>query len=614
MDVFGKMIETYDNYQKAVSEGFVDSGIKMYPVGYTAKTIDLDITLDTDGNSTDIKYYMPKGKNVPEALECPLVHIPTFLNSRSGICPNPYPLTEKVQYMSDDFGKDRCGMYKDIMRKWLDFDSGVPAIGAILAYVEKGTILNDLHSHGILCNHDEPQEPKWKDKVSKLMVRWIVMGVEGGQDTLENKYIKGSFNRLFAYIADNECEKGLCCLTGEITGLADVTPGGLFPGMSSIFMLSKNNPGNYLGFSKGCPPVTVGKNAWAKVASVAEWLKANHGNRGYPVKPRQITYAWSTGGNIVDDMEAGTMGLFDEETPTPVSYHNEVDRYINGLKAHFPEGEKIIVVTAERIEDTDKGRSAFTNYMECTAEELAETVHDWFENTAWYFRYRSESGDMKTIIRTPSVYEIAAYAFGREDKGRLVTDGRIVASWASRLTDCVYSRKPIPYQVIKALVNSVIHKDRWSKFMYMNLLSVACAAIRNYIYYDKEEDHKMKLNVTSTDRSYQTGRIIALLEKAEIDATGHTSTVTERMMNKICNIPFETISFIEKKFMTVYYGKLTPGLKGWYKKEIQDAIASIELKPGESMDDPLTPQWVLGYSLQNKYLYTPKEERDNAVG
>ena len=124
----------------------------------------------------------------------------------------------------------------------------------------------------------------------------------------------------------------------------------------------------------------------------------------------------------------------------------------------------------------------------------------------------------------------------------------------------------------------------------------------------------MKLNVTSTDRSYQTGRIIALLEKAEIDATGHTSTVTERMMNKICNIPFETISFIEKKFMTVYYGKLTPGLKGWYKKEIQDAIASIELKPGESMDDPLTPQWVLGYSLQNKYLYTPKEERDNAVG
>lgn len=126
----------------------------------------------------------------------------------------------------------------------------------------------------------------------------------------------------------------------------------------------------------------------------------------------------------------------------------------------------------------------------------------------------------------------------------------------------------------------------------------------------------MDLNYEKMDRDALYGCLLALLEKAERDTYKEKETREPnaiRYMSAFCRRPLTVSAQIFEKLNVAYLPKLTPGLRQFYRRKIEDVMSKIQQwneengVPESQWNAQLGGMYLVGYSLQRKDLYTKKE-------
>ena len=122
----------------------------------------------------------------------------------------------------------------------------------------------------------------------------------------------------------------------------------------------------------------------------------------------------------------------------------------------------------------------------------------------------------------------------------------------------------------------------------------------------------MELDPGRHDRSYQFGRLLAVMEKVERDTYDRDEKREPnaiRQQSVFCRRPMYTASHIEEQLERAYFKKLHPGLRAFYKNMIGQIMAEIYEFPDTEWDQPLADTYLMGYYLQRGALYTAKEKQ-----
>lgn len=121
----------------------------------------------------------------------------------------------------------------------------------------------------------------------------------------------------------------------------------------------------------------------------------------------------------------------------------------------------------------------------------------------------------------------------------------------------------------------------------------------------------MALEPEKDDRSYQFGRLLAVLEKVERDTYENgedREPNAMRMQSVFCQRPMYAFGIIEKQLEQAYFPRLKPGIRGWYKSIIAQIMGIISQAPETQWNLPLEDSYLMGYYLQRNALYTKKDK------
>ncbi len=121
----------------------------------------------------------------------------------------------------------------------------------------------------------------------------------------------------------------------------------------------------------------------------------------------------------------------------------------------------------------------------------------------------------------------------------------------------------------------------------------------------------MALDPNCNNRSYQFGRLLAVMEKIERDvlnkADDERETNAIRMQPVFVRRPGYAVKTIMDKLKTAYYPKLKEGSRVYYDRLIGEIMDKISLSSLGEYNQPLDETYLLGYYLQKNTLYTKKE-------
>ena len=125
----------------------------------------------------------------------------------------------------------------------------------------------------------------------------------------------------------------------------------------------------------------------------------------------------------------------------------------------------------------------------------------------------------------------------------------------------------------------------------------------------------MFLETNKKDRSYQYGRLLAVLEKIEWDTYDNhekerRETNAVRMQSVFVKRPAYAAKIILEQLKNGYYSKLSVGGRVYYEKLIGDIYSVISDFPDSELNKPLSETYILGYYLQKNSLFTKQENTE----
>ena len=128
----------------------------------------------------------------------------------------------------------------------------------------------------------------------------------------------------------------------------------------------------------------------------------------------------------------------------------------------------------------------------------------------------------------------------------------------------------------------------------------------------------MGLDERKDDRSYQFGRLLAVMEHVERTTYGPEEDREPnaiRLQSVFNERPLHAAKLIEGQ-LNPYFARLKPGLRKDYKDLIGQILAMIYATPDSEWNRALKDTYLLGYYLQRSALYTrknqtPKETEDD---
>ena len=123
----------------------------------------------------------------------------------------------------------------------------------------------------------------------------------------------------------------------------------------------------------------------------------------------------------------------------------------------------------------------------------------------------------------------------------------------------------------------------------------------------------MELDPNKHDRSYQFGRLLAVLEKVERDTYGSDEGREPnaiRQQSVFCQRPMYAAANIEKQLERAYFPRLKPAFRAFYKNIISQIMEEIHQFPDSQWNQPLADTYLMGYYLQRGALYQSKKRHD----
>lgn len=120
----------------------------------------------------------------------------------------------------------------------------------------------------------------------------------------------------------------------------------------------------------------------------------------------------------------------------------------------------------------------------------------------------------------------------------------------------------------------------------------------------------MALEPHKKDRSYQYGRLLAVMEKVErdtYDSDEKREPNAMRLQSVFVQRPQNAAATIMEQLKKAYYPQLRPGSRVFYDRLIGEIMNEISECEG-SWNAPLEDVYLMGYYLQKRELYQAKEK------
>ncbi len=600
MGLLQKAVETYDAMAHRAGKVFEKKTEPLAPVSHITTQAGIEITLDQDGNFISARAV---GKEEPRII-IPATERST--GSRSGPKPPAHPLCDELQYLAS-YDLEKHNDYVKQLESWTFSKFTHPKLNAILNYIHKDTILNDLEKSNII-----QLDKSGKPKIEKLLVCWIVNGL--GEDVngpcWTDQSLMQSFIRYYITTRKSTASPTLCMISGTEEIPVDKHPKGIIPGAVTLISSNDTKGFTFRGrFDNAWQAATVGYSASQKAHCALRWLVANQG----VLFGRRTFLCWNPQGYKVPPV-TGSMARRNSKNQrlvTPTQYRQQLLESLLSWKESLPSQLGVVITAFDA--PSNPGRLAVTYYNELLASDFLERLKTWDESCCWV------NGSLG--VQSPSLDQLVSWAFGTPRNGKAEIDDRILSQQMQRLVACRVEQAAFPLDIERALVERASNlqlyaeeieeisqktKKKIKKYPRAELLFTACAAIRKY-HFDqpKKEEWDMALDKDCTDRSYLFGRLLAIADAIENSTyTDEDRRETNAMrMQKIFSLrPMDTWAVLWDKLLP-YRRRLEqsrPKLHHYY----QDTIDEIngKLSPHDkTLNNELEGIYLLGFSHQRAY-------------
>ena len=586
MGLLQKAVETYDSHLSYASRNR-EGQSRMAPVGHIVTRAELEITLDQDGrfcnaaavDKSEQKIIIPATESSAGRTSAPCAH----------------PLCDQIGYLIPQNEK-KFRLYVDQLAAWEASEYTHPKLTAVLNYVRGETVLTDLLRCGLV-----KLDGKGLPENEKMLVRWRVLG--GATDAC---WLDDDLFRAFTeyYTANHTGETILCMVAGAESTAADQHPKGIIPINGNAKLISANDSSGftYRGrFTEEWQAVAIGYEASQKAHNALRWLAQEQG----VILGGRTFLCWNPEGRLIPQP---ALPFMPPAPPMfrPSEYRDALQNVLNSRKAELELTDGVVIAA---FDAATTGRLSLTYYNELQGHDFLERLHDWDAGCCW--------PHWKFGIQSPSLRQIVDRAFGtqRAEKGsfRLETDERILRQQMQRLIACRVDRSLIGADIVKALTNRASQPQAYDHYIWEDILFAACAVIRKYRQDRFKEEWNMALEPEKKDRSYQFGRLLAVMEKVERD-TYDSSEGREpnaiRMQSIFCQRPMKTADNLEKQLEKAYFPRLRTGSRIWYKNLMGEIMGIISEFPQEDWDKPLDAAYLMGYYLQRSALYAKKTDNE----
>lgn len=590
MGLLQRALETYESHI-AYTENR-EGVTPMAPVGHIVTGTDLEITLDEEGNFL---------LAASVASEDSKVIIPVTENSagRSN-SPSPHPLCEQLGYLIPQ-NASKYELYVEKLSAWASSEYSHPKLIPVLNYVRGGSILADLLKCGLIKT-----DAKGIPKKENLMVRWRIRGANIEECWRDSSLIE-AFKRY--YLSDGTAKTGRCIATGEYTRIGKNHQKGVVPSFGNAKIISFNDKQNftYRGrFTEPWQAAEIGYVASAKAHNALRWLVQEKGVTAQ--FGGRVFLCWNPKGKTIIHPTLPCR----KEKPvwSPNDYNRDLQKILDGKRKEFEITDGVVVAALDAA-GANSGRLSITYYNEFMAYDFFERLGKWDEFCCWR--------DDQFGIQTPLLYNIANYAFGtlkkekREEKIYISTDDRVLREQMQRLVVCRLGNAPMGLDIVKLLANKVVQISgkQSDKELRDKVLFTACAVIRKYRHDRLKEEWSMALESKKKNRSYQFGRLLAIMEKVErntYEKDEDREPNAIRLHSVFCKRPMHTAGNIEDKLESAYYPRLDPQERDRYKGIVSQIMEIISEFPQDSWNDPLDETYLMGYYLQRSALYAKQDK------
>ena len=613
MGLFQKAVETYNRMEGLAGAESEERKAVLAPVGFITTGVKIAITLTENGEFVKAEHIADtftdnKGKTQKREKK---IIIPATEKSAGRTSSSakftPHPLCDKLMFICPEY-KESYAAYLSQLEEWCNSEYACSEIEAILEYVKKGTVRADVASaYGKKAVKDTD------------FVCWRVLSDNCAQpeEVWKNQTVINSYINYCQSKADASSEKALCYVSGEFVTSAQQHLKGVVSYLPSAKLISANDKENftYRGrFTDDAEALTMGFISSQKAHNALKWIVSND---GFSFGSRLIV-CWNPKGKKTLNPTVSLFPKFSgtEENPTPTNYRDILAKTVLGYKKELDLTDETVTAIFD-ASMPNSGRLAVCYYSEMAAYDFLERLRFWDETAAWIHpAYGVTSPALKNIVD-------AAYGVLRKEneKQKTETDEKVLSEAMQRLLLCRLERSPFPADIMRCAVQKcsslqLYDNDGKSKNRDEQLFTT-CAIIKKYRYDRFKEEWIMALEPEKKNRSYQFGRLLAVLEKAERDAFDSDDDSDEkrepnamRMQMLFVKRPMYAAKLIIEQLKNAYYPRLKPGTRNRYDKLIGEIMLVISGCPEGETGKPLGEEYLMGYYLQKNALYT-KKNNDN---
>lgn len=611
--------------------------VMLVPLGFVRKKVKYHVVISQDGGFVSADELMDENQfqEIPSTPQA---------ESRTGDNGAPFPLTEQLKYLVyEDKNLRRFGRYMEQINAWCEQPYAPSCLRTVYTYLDGHTLLADLESQPNLklkyYKNTEKREGAGED--AKAMVCFSVQMQDGGSDDLWLRAdIKESWSR---YLADKlPGVRDFCYVEGKMLPSVENHP--KLQGNAKLISAKDSEfPFQYRGrFVGDRSAAIVSFDASVRAHNALIWLITRQGMQKYGM----TWVVWNTNGAVmkapidekngfIEEEEDEEDAVLDSVIDTFESYAREVMSAARGyggrLHDYNPKRTNSAVILG--LEAATDGRMSVTYYQECSGNEYAGRLEDWYRECCWW-RYSWKKKTKEIVTPNPehiaiAVMGIDAVNAAKRDLKCEKSHTKLMRKLQSRILTCIVDKQPLPFDIVRSAFYRVCAplafvggKDRqWSRSAWENSVDTACAMI--YCFQKRGlgeacEVFGPELQADSKRPDYLYGRLLAvadLMEERAMDKGRDYPTNAVRLMQKFVQHPFETWLKIHEK--------LIPSFKklGSEGKIYQIILEEIEqLFSGEDRYErgELSLEFLQGFSSQKQKLFqkwepTAKREDEGKV-
>ena len=642
MTWLARLSDTYDQLADSEEE-------KLIPVNHIRQKGHINIVVSEEGEFRDAM--LPE---IPSQI-C----LPATASSAGRTSKNvPHGLADKLKNVAGDYEINSGGkkgsfdLYFQQLEDWCESDWSHPCVRAILSYVSKKSVIQDLVDIGIILlseednklaenlNQEQDKPPLFRSLTPKAgkfdqgdaLVYWSVEHPEYPiTKTWLNDELYDSWTK---FCESKSANYEICYVSGNYQPVVFNHPKGIRRSGDNAKLISSNDWDGFTFRGKftdknnqnRLQAVNIGETTSQKAHNALKWLIAN---KSFKYEDQAVV-TWTVSGKKIPhphlDNDLLNFGDYDEQagdvdngaggrkispgqtTDFGQAYSDQLNRYMTRYGSDLTYSDIVSIMV---VDSASPGRMAVSYFREFRPNDYLDRISKWYKDFAWWCRYtRFDENQSRSIltITTPTPNRIFNAVYGDS----LENQSSLKKNFYLRLLPAIVEGAAVPWDIVSMAINNARNPKSKEHWVRTNTLSVACSLFRGYYIRHPQKTRKkefpMSLNRESRSRDYLYGRLLAIAERTEemalfIANMSRPTTTVDQLMFRFSERPFATWPLIYRQ-LTQNMQQLQISRAGFLnnmKKELDSVMDNFDDDEFKS-DDKLSGEFLLGYHAERLYL------------